>query len=197
MDVHSGGHATAADVEEVIKQIRPTYFIPIYANHYMLKEAAKLARKQGYNDENIFIPDNGSVIEFTKNTARLTNEKVNTNLVIVDGLGIGDVGNVVLRDRQVMAEDGMLVVIVALNKNNNLINHPDIISRGFVYMKSSEELMKDIKTKVAKIVADHTKKSGKEKNWSPLRARIRDELAQFLFSKTERRPMILPVVIEV
>jgi len=197
MDVHSGGHATAADVEEVIKQISPTYFIPIYANHYMLKEAAKLARKQGYKDENIFIPDNGSVIEFTKNTARLTNEKVNTSLVIVDGLGIGDVGNIVLRDRQAMAEDGMLVVIVAIDKNRNLVNRPDIISRGFVYMKSSEELMKDIKTKVAKIVADHTKKSPKEKNWSPLRARIRDELGQFLFSKTERRPMILPVVIEV
>lgn len=197
MDVHSGGHATASDVKKVIKQIKPTYFIPIYANHYMLKEAANLARELGYNNQNIFIPDNGSVIEFTRNTARLTAEKVNTNLVIVDGLGIGDIGNIVLRDRQAMSEDGMLVVIVPINKNRNLMGHPNIISRGFVYMKSSEQLMKETKQKVAKIVNDYTKKQGKEKNWSPLRARLRDDIGQFLFSKTERRPMILPVVIEV
>ena len=142
--------------------------------------------------------NNGEILEINKSQqAKISNEKVSANDIMVDGLGIGDVGNVVLRDRQVMSEDGMLVIIVAIDNKQNLINHPDIISRGFVYMKSSEQLMKETKNKVTKIVKDYTARQGKEINWSPLRSRIRDDIGQFLFSKTERRPMILPVVIEV
>ena len=197
MDVHAGGHATVGDIQKIIRQINPTYFMPVYANHYMLKEAAKLAREIGYKNQKIFVPDNGSIIEFTRHNARLLAQKITTDPVFVDGLGVGDVGNVVLRDRQTMAQDGMLVVIVAIDKNRQLVNNPDIISRGFVYMKSSEQLMRETKQKITKIVKNYTTKQAREINWSPLRARIRDEVGQFLFSKTERRPMILPVVIEV
>ena len=197
MDVHSGGHATAGDIEKIIRQINPTYFIPVYANHYMLKESAKLAKKLGYEDKEVFIPDNGSVIEFTPNSVKILDKKIATDPVFVDGLGVGDIGNVVLRDRQVMAQDGMLVVIVAIDKDRQLVNSPDIISRGFVYMKSSEQLMRETKEKIVKITKSYLEKRTQEINWSPLRGRIRDEVGQFLFTKTERRPMILPVVIEV
>lgn len=197
MDVHAGGHATAEDVKEIIRQIKPTYFIPVYANHYMLKEAARLARGLGYSEKNILIPDNGSIIELDRVSARLLEKKVPTDPVFVDGLGVGDIGNIVLRDRQLMSKDGMLVVIVAINKDRKIVNTPDIISRGFVYMKSSEQLMRDTKDKIIKIINHYTASQKTEINWSPLRAKIRDEIGQFLFTKTERRPMILPVVIEV
>ena len=163
----------------------------------MLKESAKLAKKLGYKDKEIFIPDNGSIIEFGQGSARMLDKKIITDPVFVDGLGVGDVGNVVLRDRQLMAQDGMLVVIVAIDKDRQLVNSPDIISRGFVYMKSSEQLMRETKGKIIKITKSYLEKRTQEINWSPLRGRIRDEVGQFLFTKTERRPMILPVVIEV
>jgi len=129
MDVHSSGHASVEDFKEVIRQISSTYFMPVYANHYMLKEAAKLAREVGYTNEKIFVPDNGSILECKKTGVKMLEEKAMTDPVFVDGLGVSDLQNVVLRDRQILSEDGMLVVIATVSRRTNkLIHNPDIIS---------------------------------------------------------------------
>lgn len=197
MDVHSGGHATIADIKDIIKQIRPTYFIPVYANHYMLKEAALLAKRElGYKDKNIFIPDNGSVIEFTKNSAKMLAKKVTTDPVMIDGLGISSTQDIVLRDRQILAEQGMVVVIATIkSKQAKLVQNPDIISRGFVYLKENKELLNGVRKKVRKIVEHGEVKTSPTEEF--IKNKIRSDIGQFLFSKTGKRPMVLPVVIEV
>ncbi|MFH1456630.1 MAG: ribonuclease J [Patescibacteria group bacterium] len=195
MDIHSGGHATASDVKEMIKIINPTYFIPVYANHYMLKEAAKLAKELGYTDKNIFIPDNGSVFELDKKQMKILDKKVAADPVFVDGLGISNLQNVVLRDRQILAEEGMVVVITTLVRHSGkLVHNPDIISRGFVYLKENKELIDLTRKKVRHIVDD---RKTKEIDADFLKNKIRNDIGQFLFSKTGKRPMVLPVVIEV
>ncbi len=197
MDVHVSGHCTAADLKDMIRQIKPTFYLPVYANHYFLKEAAKLAMSVGFPKENIFILDNGSILEISDTKAELLKKKVDTSYVFVDGLGVGDVGNVVIRDRQMMAEDGMFTIIVIIDgKTKKLITNPDVISRGFVYMKGSTELIKATKEKVKEIIEKNMSKDVRP-NWSYLRDHIRDDIGQFLYSKTERRPMVLPVIIEV
>lgn len=196
MDVHTSGHSTAADMVEILKQIRPTYFLPVYANHYFLKEAAKLAKNNGFSKDNIFILDNGSTLEFSDERPRLSPNKVPSNYVMVDGLGVGDVGEVVLRDRNVLAQDGMVVIIVKVDdKKKQLVDEPDIISRGFVYMKGSDKLMADTKQKVKDIFNGNIHR--KTSYWAPLQSKIREDIGQYLFNKTERRPMVLPVLIEV
>lgn len=195
MDIHVSGHGNRDDVLHMIKTIKSDYFIPSYANHYMLKEAAKLAKEEaGYKEKNIFVADNGQIIEVGKNEARLTNRKVPSDYVFVDGLGVGDISNVVLRDRQTMAADGMLVVIATMEKKTGkLIGSPDIISRGFVYMKGNRKLIEETRDRVRKIVADKNPKTGADDSY--VKDRLRNEIGRFLFQKTERRPMILPVVI--
>ncbi len=197
MDVHVSGHATADDLKKIIKQIQPTYFIPVYANHYMLKEAAKLAIEDGFDKEKIFVPDNGSIIQFsTKTNPKILKEKVNTDYVFVDGLGIGDVSHIVLRDRQMMAEDGMIVVIVTIDKKTGkLLHSPDLISRGFIYMKENKKLMGDTRKKVKKILLETDPKIEAFPDY--IKNKIRNDIGKFLFIKTQRRPMVLPVVIEV
>lgn len=197
MDVHVSGHCTAEDVKNMIRQIKPTYYLPVYANHYFLKEAEKLALEIGFPKQNIFVLDNGNILEIENSKAKLSKKKVDTRYVFVDGLGVGDIGNVVIRDRQMMAEDGMITIIVIIDsKTGELATNPDVISRGFVYMKGSSELIKATKEKVKEIVKE---KTGKESNtnWAYLRDNLRDDIGQFLYVKTERRPMVLPVIIEV
>lgn len=197
MDVHVSGHCTAEDVKNMIRQIKPTYYLPVYANHYFLKEAEKLALEIGFPKQDIFVLDNGNILEIENNKARISKKKVDTRYVFVDGLGVGDIGNVVIRDRQMMAEDGMITIIVIIDsKTGELATNPDVISRGFVYMKGSSELIKATKEKVKEIVKE---KTGKESNtnWAYLRDNLRDDIGQFLYTKTERRPMVLPVIIEV
>jgi ribonuclease J len=197
MDVHVSGHGTAEDIAEMIRQIQPTYFLPVYANHYMLKESAKIAVKNGFSKDKIFILDNGSVLEFTtQDKPRLLNTKVPTNYIFVDGLGVGDISHVVLRDRKVMAEDGMLVVIVTIDKRTGkLIHSPDIVSRGFIYMKENKKLVEDTRYRVKKILTDTDSRTEALPDY--IKNKIRNDIGQFLFTKIERRPMILPVVIEV
>ena len=196
MDVHSGGHATASDVEEMIRQIKPTYFMPVYANHFMLKEAAKLAKKLNYKDKNIFIPDNGSVIDFTKQGGKILNKKANADPVFVDGLGVSDLQNIVLRDRQILAEDGMVVVIATIgSRHGKLVHNPDIISRGFVYLKENKELISSTRKKVCSIVESFENQTPVQADY--IKNKIRNNIGQFLFQKTGKRPMVLPVVIEV
>ena len=196
MDIHVSGHGNREDITYMLKQISPDYFIPSYANHYMLKEAAKLAQDIGFNSKKIFVPDNGSVVEFGKNEAKMLDKKVPASYVFVDGLGITDMNNVIIRDRQQLAEDGMLVIIATIDgKTGNLLQNPDIISRGFVYLKENKKLIEMTRNKVKKILKDDNPLTAP--NDSFLRDKIRNEVGKFLFQKTEKRPMILSVIIEV
>ena len=197
MDIHVSGHGNRDDIIYMLKQIKPTYFIPVYANHYMLREAEKLAKEQvGMKTENVIVPDNGNVIKFKNGKGKKGEEKVPTNYVYVDGLGITDSTNIVLRDRQVLAEDGMVVVICTVDtKTGRLVQNPDIISRGFVFLKENKELIKDVRHKVKKIVIKSDPLTWTDTNY--IRNKIRDDIGKFLFQKTEKRPMVLPVVIEV
>jgi ribonuclease J len=196
MDVHAGGHAKEDDVKLMIRLLNPKYFIPIEGNHFLLHYNAKVAEASGIPKENIFIADNGQVIEFQNKQGRLTKEKIPSDYVFVDGLGVSDETNIVLRDRQVLAEDGMIVVIATVDsKTGKLIQNPDIISRGFVFLKENKELIEDLRHRVKKLVIDSDPLSWADTN--QIRNKIRDYVGQFLYTKTEKRPMVLPVVIEV
>lgn len=201
MDVHAGGHAKQEDLKLMMRILKPEYLMPIEANHYMLQAHADLGRQVGIPSEKIFVADNGQVIEFSKDarnvaSGQLTKERVLTDYVMVDGLGVGDISNIVLRDRRVMSEDGMVVIIATIDsKTGNIIGNPDIISRGFVYMKESRELIENTRMKVKKLVQNHDSKTPAQVDH--IKNKIRDEMGQFLFSKTKRRPMVLPVVIKV
>lgn len=197
MDVHAGGHAKQEDLFEMIQMVKPKYHIPVYGNHSFLKIHAKVAQRAGIPEDRIFIPDNGQFIEFdAQGNGLLTNDKTSSDYVFVDGLGVGDVSHVVLRDRKMMAEDGMVVVIATIGKNGKLIHSPDIISRGFIYMRENKEIVEQIRTKVKNIVNEHNKTNGKI-NDVYVKESLRNDLGQFIFQKTKRRPMILPVIIEV
>ena len=196
MDVHAGGHAKADDVKLMIRLINPKYFIPIEGNHFLLHYNAKVAQSMGFPKENIFIGDNGQVMEFSHGAGTLTKTKIPADYVFVDGLGVSDETNIVLRDRQVLAEDGMVVIIATVDsKTGKLVQNPDIISRGFVFLKEHKELIEDLRHRVKKMVIDSDPLSWADTNY--IRNKIRDYVGQFLFTKTEKRPMILPVVIEV
>lgn len=196
MDVHAGGHAKAEDVKLMIRLLNPKYFVPIHGNHYLLHYNAKVAESVNIPPERIFVADNGQVMEFKNGEGVLTKEKLPSDYVFVDGLGVSDETNVVVRDRQVLAEDGMVVIIATVDsKTGKLIQNPDIISRGFVFLKSHKELIEDLRTRVKKMVVESDPLSWPDTN--EIRNKIRDYVGQFLFTKTEKRPMILPVVIEV
>ncbi len=197
MDVHTSGHSNAADIKEIIKQIRPDFFLPVYANHYFLKEATKLAVEAGVSKEKIFVLDNGSIIEFYNGNVSVLDKKVEAGYVFVDGLGIGDVGEVVLRDRHVLARDGMFVIVAVVDSQTGKVKgSPDIISRGFVYLRESKQLLKETRKKVIEIV-DKAAGTGGAVNWSYVKDEIRNKIGGFFYTKTQRRPMILPVIIEV
>ncbi len=198
MDIHAGGHAKQEDLYDMIKMVKPKYHIPVYGNHSFLKIHGKVAQKAGLKENNILIADNGQVIEFNKNKqGKLLNEKINSDYVFVDGLGVGDVSHIVLRDRELMAADGMVVIIATVSgKTGNLISSPDIISRGFIYMRENRALVETIRSKVKVIVNEHNK-TKTQANETYIKDKIRNNLGQFIFSKTKRRPMVLPVIIEV
>jgi len=201
MDVHAGGHAKQEDLKLMMRLIKAEYFMPIEGNHYMLRAQAELAEQVGTPKNKIFVADNGQIVEFHKLASgevlgKLTKEKVLTDYVMVDGLGVGDVSNIVLRDRRVMAEDGMIVIIATIDsKTGDTIGNPDIISRGFVYMKENKELIQKTRMKVKKIVKDHNPRTPADDDY--VKNKIRNDVGQFLFSQTKRRPMVLPVVIKV
>ena len=198
MDIHMSGHSVASDIQEILKQIKPTFFLPVYANHYFLKEAAKLATAIGYPERNIFVLDNGHIFEVSRDgKARVRKEKADTSYVFVDGLGVGDVGHVVLRDRQLLSADGMFVVTVILDsKTKEIVGNIQVTSRGFIVVKENFDLVNEAKKRVAHVVKKTTSRQTRI-DWKDLENAIRDDLGQFFFQKTQRRPMILPVVIEV
>ncbi|MBX4205556.1 MAG: ribonuclease J [Candidatus Doudnabacteria bacterium] len=197
LDIHTSGHAYQEDLKLMISLTKPGNFMPIHGEHHMLLAHADLAKAVGVPDANIFTLDNGQQLEMSDKGVRVSDAKIPTGYVFVDGLGVGDVGEVVLRDRQVMSKDGMFVIIMTIDKRTGKLNSPpDIISRGFIYMKGSEDLLKEVKHEVRKVV--ETKGKGpQEPNWAFIRSEVRDSVGEFLFQRTERRPMILPVIIEV
>ncbi len=196
MDVHAGGHAKQEDLKLMIRLTKPRYFIPIHGNRFLIQAHADLAAATGIPKENIFVADNGQIMEFDKKGGRLTNQYVPTDYVMVDGLGVGDVSNVVLRDRRMMAEDGMLVIIATIEKRTGrLFGNPDIISRGFIYMKENKELVEKIRMRAKKLLRDSDTKSPAFEEF--IKNKIRNDLGQFVYSQIKRRPMVLPVIIEV
>jgi len=198
MNVHASGHTNIDGIKQMLSEVKPDYFIPVYGNHFMLKEAARIAWGMGIPKHKVFVPDNGSIIKLSKETAEMLKEKVPSNYVFVDGLGVGDVGEIVLRDRQALAQDGMFVIVAIIDsKTGKVKGNPDIISRGFVYLRESKDLLSQTRKKVVEIV-DKTAGHGQTlTDWSYVKEEIRNKVGDFLATKTSRRPMVLPVVIEV
>jgi len=198
MDVHAGGHARQEDLKMMINLVRPKYLIPIHGNYYMLKLHGQLGTAVGMDEKNVLIGENGKVIEFDyRQNGKVTSEKVPVNHVMVDGLGVGDIGQVVLRDRQVLAKDGMFVIITIVDgKTKKIIGKPQVTSRGFIFVKENFDLVNATKKKVEEVIAAKTK-PGEPANWDYVKNNIREVVGQFLYTKTQRRPMVLPVVIEV
>ncbi len=196
MHVHVTGHAHQEELREMITLLKPQYFIPVHGEYHMLVANRELAQSVGIPPERTAVIEDGEVVEFRKGKLRQLETRVPAGIVMVDGLGIGDVGEIVLRDRQAMAKDGMIVVIATVDKKTGaLVTSPDIISRGFVYMREKEELINQTRDKVRKILA-HAK-GAPPSDWSNIKFKMREEIGQFLYDATRRRPMVLPVVIEV
>ncbi|ABR48621.1 beta-lactamase domain protein [Alkaliphilus metalliredigens QYMF] len=194
-EVHVSGHACQEELKLMHRLANPQYFIPVHGEPRHLRQHGKLAEKLGMKSENVFVIQNGSVVEFTKDHAKLAGS-VPSGRVLVDGLGVGDVGNIVLRDRKHLAEDGLMVVVVTISKETGKIAAgPDIISRGFVYVRESEVLIDDAKKVVRKALDGCEQQNIRE--WAVLKSAIRDSLKELLYEKTKRRPMILPVIMEV
>ena len=197
MDIHAGGHAQKEELKEMIKIMKPDFFIPIHGQYSMLASHAEIAKDSGIQEKNIVIAENGQIISLTPKKISVEKEYVPSNQIMVDGLGIGDVGEIVLRDRQMLSKDGMFVIVVVVDKQTGKVKgSPDIISRGFVYLRESKELLRDTRKRVVDIIHRATDAGGAV-NWSYIKDEIRNKIGQFFYTKTKRRPMILPVVIEV
>ncbi|MDF2592733.1 MAG: putative hydrolase of the metallo-beta-lactamase superfamily [Clostridia bacterium] len=194
-DIHVSGHACQEELKLMQALVRPKFFIPVHGEYKHLKLHAKLAENMGVAKENIFILDNGSVLELTKDTAK-TNGTVTAGKILVDGLGVGDVGNIVLRDRKHLSQDGLIVIVVTISKESGLVVvGPDIISRGFVYVRESEDLMEEAKSIVKEALAKCEEKQITE--WSTIKSQVKESLKEFIYSKTKRNPMILPIIMEI
>ena len=195
MDTHVSGHACQEELKLMHTLVKPKFFMPVHGEYRHLKQHANIAENLGMDEQNIFIMDIGKVLELSSDTARI-NGNVTAGKILVDGLGVGDVGNIVLRDRKHLAEDGLIVVVLTLDgEKGSVIAGPDIISRGFVYVRESENLMDQIKGVVKVRLAEC--ESRKITDWSTLKNNIKDALRDFLYEKTKRKPMILPIIMEI
>jgi len=196
IDIHKGGHAPQEDLKIVLGKIKPKFLIPVHAYYHFRYVAGVLGKEMGMAEKNIMLIDNGDELAMTKDSLEPTGREADTTYVMVDGLGIGDVEEVVLRDRLMLAEEGMIVIITTINrKTGKLMKNPDIISRGFIYMRDNQEMLKEIRSKVKSIVNRIPRHQQVESDY--VKALFRDQIGQFVFKKTHRRPMILPVIIEI
>ena len=194
-DVHVSGHACREELKLMLSLVKPKYFMPVHGEYRFLKMHGELAVSTGTPKENIFIMENGKTLEIGKEGAKITTQ-VPSGMILVDGLGVGDVGNIVIRDRQLLSENGMIIVVVTLDrKTSKVIAGPDIVTRGFVYVRESEDLMDDIKS----IAKEELEKCDREniREWSNIKANLRDSLTRYVYSKTKRQPMILPILMDV
>ena len=194
-DVHVSGHACQEEIKLIYTLVRPKYSIPVHGEYKHLKAQAKIVKELGIPKENIFILSSGDVLEFDHGEAKVAG-KVPVGAIFVDGIGVGDVGNIVLRDRQHLAEDGILIVVLALDQyNSQLVSGPDIVSRGFVYVRESDALMDEARTIVNEAIHNCLDKNVSD--WGKIKTCIKDSLSEFVWKKTKRRPMILPIIMEV
>ena len=194
-DVHVSGHACKEELKLMLSLVKPKYFMPVHGEYRFLKMHGELAVETGTPKENIFIMENGRTLEIGKHDAKITTQ-VPSGMILVDGLGVGDVGNIVIRDRQLLSENGVIIVVVTLDrKTAKVISGPDIVTRGFVYVRESEDLMEEIK-EVAKDELDRCDKEN-IREWSNIKSNLRDNLMHFVYSKTKRQPMILPILMDV
>ncbi len=195
-EIHSSGHARRGDLVEVMKLVKPKYFLPMHGEYRHLVLHARLGAENGISSKNIFVMENGQVLDFDKHGGRIQKIRVPSGYVLIDGLGVGDVGNIVLRDRQAMAKDGILVAIATIDrKNKKLLSSPDIISRGFIYMRENEELVFNIRQRVKKLVTQNLQEHPNDVNL--VKTKIRDKISDYIEDTTQRRPMVIPVIIEV
>ena len=193
--VHVSGHASQEEIKLMHNLVRPRFFIPVHGEFRHLIKHANIARSLGMPKENIVIAENGSVIELTKNSIGITG-KVPSGKVLVDGLGVGDVGNIVLRDRRQLSQDGIMIVVVTIDKEScHVVSGPDIVSRGFVYVREAEGLMDEARDKV-QLALERCEENGVSE-WSTIKSTVRDSLGRFLYERTRRRPMILPIIMEI
>lgn len=193
LDVHVSGHACQEELKMILALTKPKYFIPVHGEHRHLMLHAKLAEKMGV--EKAFVLRNGSTLEIGQKGAEITGV-VAADKVLVDGLGVGDVGNIVLRDRKLLAQDGLIIVVVTISsEDGRIVTGPDIISRGFVYVRESEDLMQNIKD-VAKEAIENANR-GRMCDWSTLKSSLRNGIYQYIYSQTKRSPMIMPIIMEV
>lgn len=194
-DIHVSGHACQEELKLMHRLVKPKFFMPVHGEYRHLKQHGELAVSLGMDEKNIIIPTNGCVVELDSDMAKITSTVPSGN-ILVDGLGVGDVGNIVLRDRRHLSEDGLMVIVVTISKETSeVVAGPDIISRGFVYVRESEALMDEAKEIVKNSLSECSDKQIKE--WAYLKNCIKDNLKNFLYEKTKRNPMILPIIVEV
>ncbi len=193
--IHVSGHPSQEELKLMITLTKPRFFVPVHGEHRMLVKHAQLAKEMGIPSNHVFVGENGHVLEFNRRTGRFAG-RVTAGRVLVDGLGVGDVGNIVLRDRKQLSQDGILIVVVTINREAGLIMAgPDIVSRGFVYVRESEILLEEAREKVKVALEKCTERGISE--WAAIKSQIRDSLGKFLYEKTRRRPMILPIIMEI
>ena len=193
--IHVSGHASQEELKLMLDLIRPKYFIPVHGEYRMLKQHGDLAVQMGVEKDHVLIGDNGQIFEFSNRSGNKAG-RVNAGRVFVDGLGVGDVGNIVIRDRQQLAMEGVVIVVMTLAKGtSHALAGPDIVSRGFVYVRDSEELISEAHDRVAAVL--ERCEAGNIREWAVIKSQVRDTLSRYLYEKTKRRPMILPIIMEV
>ncbi len=194
-DVHVSGHACQEEQKLILSLARPKYFIPVHGEYRQLLAHAETAKKLGMPSQNIFITTNGRTLEMNEQEAKFT-ALVPSGKVLVDGLGVGDVGNIVLRDRQHLSQDGLIVIVLTMDSSTGeIVSGPDVISRGFVYVRESENLMEDVKNVIKEEVEQFEQKHITD--WSTIKSTLKDNLRDYIFQKTKRDPMILPIIMEI
>ena len=195
-DIHVSGHACQEELKLLHSLIKPKFFMPVHGEYRHLIRHARLAEGLGMKKENIFILENGDILDVTKRSAHMLKEKAEADAILVDGLGVGDVGNIVLRDRKMLSESGLIIVVAAIEKESQtVVSGPDIISRGFVYVRENEPLMDEAR-KVAEKALEKCQNK-KIKDWNNMKSQVRDSLGSYIYDRTKRTPIILPIFLEV
>ncbi len=193
-DVHVSGHACKEELKLIHSLVKPKFFVPVHGEFLHLMQHADLAQQMGMKKENIFLLENGSVLEFTKNTAEVVGT-VEAGATLIDGLGVGDIGNVVLRDRRILSEEGMIMIVVAVDGSGKFLSGPDLISRGFIYIKESEEFMTEARQKLQQVMT--RLEDDNIKDWSRIKNALKKVLSDYIYTEMRRRPIILPVIVNI
>ncbi len=194
-DTHVSGHACAEELKIMHSLIKPKFFMPVHGEARHLMAHKEIAKNLGMKNNSIFILENGQILNLTRRRAEIMKETVPAEDVLVDGLGVGDVGNIVLRDRRLLSESGLIIVVAAIDRERNVVSGPDIISRGFVYVRENEDLIEDARCVVEKALLNCCRKNSRD--WNAMKSTVKDSLRTFIYEKTKRSPVILPIFLEV